>query len=324
VGRRLSQLRARWLRAGLACELAESISYGLVSDTSGVLVDHRSARAGVAEPRHEFLDGCTSDRRSGTAGVPKVVELNARYPGIGARLDPDLTEVLAPELAALRADEHQAAGTGFGVAVEVNSEIRHDLRRERDNPPASRRLRRIGTKPALVELCRRLDDADLTRVRVETVTAQARQLTEPKLREGGQEHQGPEPSGNLRGEVEDDRQRDHRAFFGFLYSCLVDPARVATDQPVIRRSGQDGVKQPVRLGHCHRPERTLSERTSIKPRLASATDGSLVDPIKRDRAEGRQQVIAEQARVKLPGPGLEHPIGQPLVRAYTPGRGEPR
>jgi hypothetical protein len=35
-------------------------------------------------------------------------------------------------------------------------------------------------------------------------------------------------------------------------------------------------------------------------------------------------VIAEQARVKLPGPGLEHPIGQPLVRAYTPGRGEPR
>jgi len=278
----------------------------------------------VAEPRHEFLDGCTSDRRSGTAGVPKVVELNARYPGIGARLDPDLTEVLAPELAALRADEHQAAGTGFGVAVEVNSEIRHDLRRERDNPPASRRLRRIGTKPALVELCRRLDDADLTRVRVETVTAQARQLTEPKLREGGQEHQGPEPSGNLRGEVEDDRQRDHRAFFGFLYSCLVDPARVATDQPVIRRSCQDGVKQPVRLGHCHRPERTLSERTSIKPRLASATDGSLVDPIKRDRAEGRQQVIAEQARVKLPGPGLEHPIGQPLVRAYTPGRGEPR
>jgi len=44
----------------------------------------------VAEPRHEFLDGCTSDRRSGTAGVPKVVEVNARYPGIGARLDPDL------------------------------------------------------------------------------------------------------------------------------------------------------------------------------------------------------------------------------------------
>jgi len=151
----------------------------------------------VAEPRHEFLDGCTSDRRSGAASVPKVVEVNARYPGIGARLDPDLTEVLAPELAALRADEHQAAGTGFGVAVEVNSEIRHDLRRERDNPPASLRLRRIGTKPALVELCRRLDDADLTRVRVETVTAQARQLTEPKLREGGQEHQGPEPSGNF-------------------------------------------------------------------------------------------------------------------------------
>ena len=275
----------------------------------------------MAEPRHEFLDGCTSDRSGGTASVPKVVEVNARNPGIGARLDPDRPEVLAPELAALRADEHQAAGTGFGVAVEVNSEIRHDLRRERDNPPASRRLRRIGTKPALVELCRRLDDADLTRVRVETVTAQARQLTEPKRREGGQEHQGPEPSGNLRGEVEDDRQRDHRAFFGFLYSCLVDPARVATDQPVIRRSCQDGVKQPVRLGHCHRPERTLSERTSIKPRLASATDGSLVDPIKRDRAEGRQQVIAEQARVKLPGPGLEHPIGQPLVRAYTPGRG---
>jgi len=37
-------------------------------------------------------------------------------------------------------------------------------------------------------------------------------------------------------------------------------------------------------------------------------------------------VIAEQARVKLPGPGLEHPIGQPLVRASTPAgvsRGEP-
>jgi hypothetical protein len=34
----------------------------------------------VAEPRHEFLDGCTSDR-SGTAGVPKVVEVT---PGIPA------------------------------------------------------------------------------------------------------------------------------------------------------------------------------------------------------------------------------------------------
>ena len=62
MGRRLGQLRARWLRAGLVCELAESISYGLVSVSSGVLVDHRSARAGVAEPRHEFLDGCASDR----------------------------------------------------------------------------------------------------------------------------------------------------------------------------------------------------------------------------------------------------------------------
>jgi hypothetical protein len=35
----------------------------------------------VAEPGHEFLDGCTSDRRSGTAGVPKVVEVT---PGIPA------------------------------------------------------------------------------------------------------------------------------------------------------------------------------------------------------------------------------------------------
>ena len=94
-----------------------------------------------------FLDGCTNDRRSGTASVPKVmviVEVNARYPGISAGLDPDRTEVLAPELAALRADEHQAAGTGFGVAVEVDSEIRHDLRRERDNPLASRRLRHLS------------------------------------------------------------------------------------------------------------------------------------------------------------------------------------
>ena len=100
---------------------------------------------------------------------------------------------------------------------------------------------------------------------------------------------------------------------------LVDPARVATDQPVISRSCQDGMKQPVRLGHCHRPERTLSERASIKPRLAPATDGSLIDPIERDRAEGRQQVIAEQARVKLPGPGLEHPVGQPLIRVVLEG-----
>ena len=37
--------------------------------------------------------------------------------------------------------------------------------------------------------------------RVETVTAQARQLTEPTLREGGQEHQGPEPSGYYQGSV---------------------------------------------------------------------------------------------------------------------------
>ena len=35
MGRRLGQLRARWLRAGLICELSESISYGLVSVTSG-------------------------------------------------------------------------------------------------------------------------------------------------------------------------------------------------------------------------------------------------------------------------------------------------
>jgi hypothetical protein len=44
----------------------------------------------VAEPRHEFLDGRTSDRRSSTASVPKVMKVNARYPGIGARLDPDV------------------------------------------------------------------------------------------------------------------------------------------------------------------------------------------------------------------------------------------
>ena len=41
VGRRLGQLRARWLRVGLVCELAEGISYGLVSVTSGVLQGRR-------------------------------------------------------------------------------------------------------------------------------------------------------------------------------------------------------------------------------------------------------------------------------------------
>ena len=57
------------------------------------------------------------------------------------------------------------------------------------------------------------------------------------------------------------------------------------------------MKQLVRLGHRHRPERTLSERASIKPRLAPATDGSLIDPIKgalrRAGPDGQERARAQ-------------------------------
>jgi hypothetical protein len=58
----LGHLRARSFRpgllsAGVTGELAEPGGDRLVSVSGGVLVDHRGARAGVAEPGHEFLDG---------------------------------------------------------------------------------------------------------------------------------------------------------------------------------------------------------------------------------------------------------------------------
>jgi hypothetical protein len=45
------------MRYGTAQKLPEAIGDGLVPVLGGVLVDHRGARAGVAEPGHEFLEG---------------------------------------------------------------------------------------------------------------------------------------------------------------------------------------------------------------------------------------------------------------------------
>ena len=55
-------------------------------------------------------------------------------------------------------------------------------------------------------------------------------------------------------------------------------ARVAGNEPhVLLGRLQDGVQQPVRLGHRHRPERMLGRGASLEPRRAPAPNGRLVD-----------------------------------------------
>jgi hypothetical protein len=70
------------------------------------------------------------------------------------------------------------------------------------------------SRPPLVRLDQRFGDADLARVEVEAVAAQPRQLSEPHLRAGGQQHQGAVPRGQPARDVEDDRKGNDRLLVG--------------------------------------------------------------------------------------------------------------
>ena len=50
---------------------------GLVAVAGRVLVDHGCARAGVAEPDHQFLKGHAGSSGESAAGVSQVLEVNA-------------------------------------------------------------------------------------------------------------------------------------------------------------------------------------------------------------------------------------------------------
>ena len=83
--------------ADLAGQVAERHRDGLVAVPGGVLVYERGPRAGVAEPGHQLFKAGASSGGQGAAGVPKIVEVDARRPGFRAGLDPDTPEVGAPE-----------------------------------------------------------------------------------------------------------------------------------------------------------------------------------------------------------------------------------
>jgi hypothetical protein len=122
---------------GVTEELTEAIGYRLIAVASGVLVDHRGARAGVAESCHEFLDGRAGGCGQGATCVAQIVEVGIRHASRSAGIAPYRIEVVATKHAAFGPNEDQARPAGRSVSVEMLTEFGHNLSGERDSAIAS-------------------------------------------------------------------------------------------------------------------------------------------------------------------------------------------
>jgi hypothetical protein len=128
---------------------------------------------------------------------------------------------------------------------------------------------------------------------VDIGAAQRRQLTPAKAGEGGEQHQGAVTLIGDGGQGVDLGHRQDRPFGGLLLTGPLDPTRIATDQPVVHRSVENRLEQPVRLGDGH-----LSD-PGIEEILPPAPHTGLTDLGQRPGTEGRDEVTAQQVPVQL-------------------------
>jgi hypothetical protein len=116
--------------------------------------------------------------------------------------------------------------------------------------------------------------------------SQRSQLGPAKTCEGGQEYQRPITRPDLLGHRVDLGHSQDRAFRRNLSVSSLDPARVAADQPVIKRGVEDRPQQPVCLSR-----RDLT-RARVQQPLAPATDPRQGDLTNSDALEVRGNVGA--------------------------------
>ena len=212
-----------------------------------MLVDERSAGAGVAETGHELLGrrselGTGSPRRDGgractLPGSPPRCEL---VPTCG----PSSCGWACPNIPC----EDGSVGVGRYVAVEVGLQLPDDKGRKGDPPPAGVSLglgSDLSSSAQLDELA-----PDATRPWSRSKSRRRRPISSPKPESavGGEQDEGLpvwlddfRQSGHV-GDVE------HRTLGGVLRAGPPDPARVGSGEAVIRGRHDDRVQQPVSLG----------------------------------------------------------------------------
>lgn len=102
---------------------------------------------------------------------------------------------------------------------------------------------------AVLHLCCGLAYAKFHSVEIDAPTSKRNQLAEPQLRERGQQDQEPVPGLNRCGDREHLVEGHGRTFIRLVLPGAPNPTRVAPDQVVIDRSGEDGMQNAVGLRH---------------------------------------------------------------------------
>jgi hypothetical protein len=101
-------------------------------------------------------------------------------------------EVGTAKRTSLRPNEHERAGSGLDVGVEVLAQLFDDLRRDIDDSSAAVGLRRADRPMSAVCLNGRLENGDRAGLEVDPLACERAQLAEPESGERGQEYESPE------------------------------------------------------------------------------------------------------------------------------------
>jgi hypothetical protein len=194
------------------------------------------------------------------------------------------------------------------------AQLGHQLARECDSVAASARLWRLGQKTTLVQLRRRLDNADFPCHKINVLSPKPHEFTPAQPCKGSQQRHHPVTHGQCISDREHDRQRSNFTLRRFLDACTIDPAWVPANEPVMIGSrGKDRMQQPVCLGDHHRTERPSSTRPSPQALLPPAAYCGLVNVGHAHGAERGQQMVSQQRSIQVHGAHPEHTILQPLL-----------
>jgi hypothetical protein len=273
----------------------------LVAFVGGSLVPDRGGGCGVAEPRHDFLEGCSVLGGEGAGGVAEIVEPDGGHTYFFACRGPLLLEPPFADHAAGLAGEEGSVGVAGGEPEEVFVE---DVEHEPGEHDLAPRRRGFGvlSSPTLVD---GFLDGERPFELVVVATPKCSELAVSEPTKAGNKDEGGESRVGDVGEGEHDIRGDERAVADRVLAGASDGAGVSGDQLVFDRGREDRLEGPVCLGGgCGDPVGEWPVPSSNEFRG---------DPVQGKLAERRVDVAGEEVGVCVSGHRAETAPLQPVL-----------